>query len=191
MATTATMVAKARDADRTRAAILLAAQQAFSRRGFGATGVRDIAAEAGVNPALVNRYFGSKLGLFEAALSAALDVTRITNVPREGFGRSLARLFGGGEDGAVNPLPMLAFAAADRQAQAIALESVRERIAVPLAEWLGPPDAEARAAAMMAVASGFFTYRLLYPLPAFEGGMDPAARRWLEDNLQRLVDGKV
>lgn len=183
------MATRARDAGRTRAAILLAAQQAFSRQGFGATGVRDIAAAAGVNPALVSRYFGSKLGLFEAALSAALDVTRITNVPREGFGRALARMFAEGRDGAVNPLPMLAFAAADRQAQAIALNAVRDRIAVPLAQWLGPPDADARAAGMMAVASGFFTYRLLYPLPAFEGGMDQGARRWLEDSLQRLVDG--
>ena len=48
-----------RDATRTRAAILHAAQQAFSTKGYLDTGVREITAAAGVNPALVSRYFGS------------------------------------------------------------------------------------------------------------------------------------
>ena len=51
---------KPRDAGRTRAAILDAAQEAFSSRGYLATGVREVTAAAGVNPALVSRYFGSK-----------------------------------------------------------------------------------------------------------------------------------
>lgn len=181
------MVTRLRDADRTRAAILLAAQQAFSTQGFAEAGVRDIAMAAGVNPALVNRYFGSKLGLFEAALSAALDVARITTVPKAEFGAALVEAFTAVDNDAINPLPMMAFAAADRQAQAVALAAVRNRIAAPLAEWLGPPDADARAAAIMALTSGFFTYRLLYPLSPFEGRLEPAARRWLEDSLMRLV----
>lgn len=44
----------------TKSAILEAAQRLFSSRGYSETGVRDIAAEAGVNPALISRYFGSK-----------------------------------------------------------------------------------------------------------------------------------
>ena len=51
---------KPRDAGRTRAAILDAAQAAFSSRGYLATGVRDVTAAAGVNAALVNRYHAVK-----------------------------------------------------------------------------------------------------------------------------------
>ena len=56
-----TMELPARDADRTKAAILFAAQQIFAEKGFADAGVRDITALAGVNPSLVSRYFGGKL----------------------------------------------------------------------------------------------------------------------------------
>ncbi len=45
-------------------AILDAAVRQFAERGFTAIGIRDIAAEADVNPAIVIRHFGSKEGLF-------------------------------------------------------------------------------------------------------------------------------
>jgi AcrR family transcriptional regulator len=57
-----------RDADGTRQRLLQAARQHFARDGYAATTVRDIATEAGVNVALINRYFTSKEGLFEACL---------------------------------------------------------------------------------------------------------------------------
>src|ERR1700744_3072446 len=57
-----------RDADETRQRLLQAARQRFAQDGYAATTVRDIAMEAGVNVALINRYFTSKEGLFEAYL---------------------------------------------------------------------------------------------------------------------------
>jgi AcrR family transcriptional regulator len=57
-----------RDADSTRQRLLEAARLRFARDGFGSTTVRDIASDAGVNVALINRYFTSKVGLFEACL---------------------------------------------------------------------------------------------------------------------------
>src|SRR3546814_16849285 len=77
----------ARDADRTRQAILDAAQQVFAEKGFAVAGVRDITARAGVNPSLVSRYFGGKLKLFEAALDVALDARRMTDLPRQELDR--------------------------------------------------------------------------------------------------------
>lgn len=47
-------------ASETREAIAAAATRLFSERGLAAVTVRDIAAEAGVNHALVHRYFGTK-----------------------------------------------------------------------------------------------------------------------------------
>ncbi|MFG3023647.1 TetR/AcrR family transcriptional regulator [Streptomyces sp. NPDC048254] len=59
-----------RDATATRRALLLAARARFTRLGYDRTTLRDVAADAGVNLALVKRYFGSKEGLFKAALAS-------------------------------------------------------------------------------------------------------------------------
>src|SRR3546814_5818792 len=81
----------ARDADRTRQAILDAAQQVFAEKGFAEAGVRDITARAGVNPSLVSRYFGGKLKLFEAALDAALDARLMSSEEHTSELQSLMR----------------------------------------------------------------------------------------------------
>ncbi|WP_017571412.1 TetR/AcrR family transcriptional regulator [Nocardiopsis halotolerans] len=57
-----------RDRAATRAALLDAARLRFSRHGYDGTGVREIAADAGVDPALVFRYFGSKKELYARAV---------------------------------------------------------------------------------------------------------------------------
>ncbi len=51
--------------------MLTAARDLFTERGFEQTTVRDIAARAGVNQALLFRYFGSKDGLFEATMTGS------------------------------------------------------------------------------------------------------------------------
>lgn len=51
-----------------RARLIDAARQQFSLHGYSATTTRDIAAVAGVNPAMIRYYFGSKAGLFETVL---------------------------------------------------------------------------------------------------------------------------
>ncbi|MFC8964878.1 TetR/AcrR family transcriptional regulator [Streptomyces sp. NPDC057094] len=57
-----------RDASRTRADLLRAARRRFTLMGYERTTMRAIAADAHVNVALINRYFGSKDGLFAAVL---------------------------------------------------------------------------------------------------------------------------
>jgi AcrR family transcriptional regulator len=64
---------KSRDADHTRRLLLGAARQRFAQDGYSSTTVRDIATDAGVNVALINRYFVSKEGLFEACLTSAAE----------------------------------------------------------------------------------------------------------------------
>src|SRR6187551_264686 len=65
--------------DRTRSAILAAAERLYADRGFGDVTLRDIVAEANVNLAAVNYHFGSK-----DELIAELFVTRglVTNRER-------------------------------------------------------------------------------------------------------------
>ncbi|MFZ2502636.1 MAG: TetR family transcriptional regulator [Nocardioides sp.] len=59
--------------------ILAAARASFASRGFSGTTIRAVAAEAGVDAALVHHYFGAKDDLFVASLDIPLD-------PREVLG---------------------------------------------------------------------------------------------------------
>jgi AcrR family transcriptional regulator len=64
--------------DRKKEAILDAAERLFSQKGFDATSTRAIAAEAGVNMAMISYYFGSKEGLFKGLLERRLKGFRQT-----------------------------------------------------------------------------------------------------------------
>ena len=77
----------------TRAAILAAAREHFAAQGFRRTTIRAVAGDAGVDPALVHHYFGTKDDLFVAALELPID-------PRTVIGPALA----GGIDGAAERL---------------------------------------------------------------------------------------
>ncbi|WP_175609252.1 TetR/AcrR family transcriptional regulator [Streptacidiphilus griseoplanus] len=59
-----------RDSARSRERLLTAAGELFAERGFERTTTRDIAERAGVDAALIARYFGNKSGLYIAALRA-------------------------------------------------------------------------------------------------------------------------
>src|SRR3974390_1283980 len=81
-----------RDAEATRAAILAAAKKHCARSGYDGAFVRDIAADAGVDAALINRYFGGKQGLFAAALKDSIDGDRVATWNRKTFGRDIAEM---------------------------------------------------------------------------------------------------
>lgn len=57
----------------TRSEILDAARGLFAERGFAGASIRAIAATAGVDPALVHHYYGTKDDLFRAALAMPID----------------------------------------------------------------------------------------------------------------------
>ncbi|MEU4715966.1 TetR family transcriptional regulator [Micromonospora purpureochromogenes] len=81
----------------TRQAILAAARTTFAERGFDAASIRVIAAAAGVDPALVHHYFGSKEELFRATVEIPLDPAELLPVVLaggvDGVGERLVRTF--------------------------------------------------------------------------------------------------
>lgn len=81
----------------TREHILAAARNQFGQRGYDGTTIRGIAAEAGVNPALIHHFFGTKEQVFAAALSLPVDpavvLATITDGPREEVAQRILRLF--------------------------------------------------------------------------------------------------
>jgi AcrR family transcriptional regulator len=182
------MTIRRRDPDRTRAAILAAAQQAFSTRAYAAVGIRDITAAAGASVALVNRYFGSKERLFAEAIGALFDADMLMRAPRAGYGKALVASFVDAPVDRINPLRIMILAAADPEARATTERVLQDLIVAPLTKWFGGPDAEHRAARLLLLASGFFLYRLLYPLPAWTGSLDAGSRAWLEDAFQSVID---
>ena len=77
----------------TRRAILDAARATFAGRGYEQTTIRAVAAQAGVDASMGMRYFGSKAGLFTAAVTIDLQVPDLRSVPASRRGELLVRHF--------------------------------------------------------------------------------------------------
>ncbi|MES2755955.1 MAG: TetR family transcriptional regulator [Pseudomonadota bacterium] len=81
----------------TRDAILAAAKKSFATDGFAATTIRKIAKDAGVDPALVMQFYGSKDILFGASLAVSADalssMADAFEGPVEGMGVRVTRAF--------------------------------------------------------------------------------------------------
>ena len=95
----------------TRAAILEAARGQFAAAGFSGTTIRAVAAEAGVDAALVHHYFGTKDDLFVAALELPVD-PRVVLAPvveqgPDGAGERMLRVFLSVWDDPAHRLPLL------------------------------------------------------------------------------------
>src|SRR5690348_9027572 len=88
-----------RGTTQTRDAIALAAQAQFAELGYDRATFRGIARAAGVDPALVVHFFGSKEELFREVMKLPPAVgdalARLADGPRELIGRRLAELFVG------------------------------------------------------------------------------------------------
>lgn len=83
---------RATGAAATRAALLAAARELFAAQGFDRTTVRGIAERAGVNQALLFRYFGSKDALFAAALSEQAHALAAEAPPEDLLATTLRRI---------------------------------------------------------------------------------------------------
>jgi AcrR family transcriptional regulator len=183
-----------RDAGQTRERILIAARSEFSRLGFTAARVHDIARTAGVSPNLITRYFGGKDGLFVAAADVRLHVDRMFDGPRETLGRRMADTIVGrwtsirGDD----PLLLLLRASGERQEAASALTSFLDRESFePLRRQLlkygmSMQEADDRALAVDVFLVGVSMRRRV--LRDDTGSPDELAS-WLAHTIQRLIDG--
>ena len=91
--TYASAMVRIRDAGRTRDELLAAARRRFGSEGYERTTIRAIAADVGVDAALVSRYFGSKQELFAAIADFSLDLPDVTGVPPGELGSILIDRF--------------------------------------------------------------------------------------------------
>jgi len=188
------------DAAVTRQAILTAARELFAARGVDGVSVRDIAALAGVNHALVHRYFGTKSDMVAAILLAEAEAMNSLARPEAGPPESLealrAVLDHALTDGRTSLLLMLRAELDGLRPESLLGESTLRPVAV-LASWLqdngsGAPGAEPRALAMVlaAAALGLAAAQPLLAAGAGYGGEDPEeARRRCVDVLVGIAAG--
>lgn len=179
-----------RDADATRLAILLAAKRHFARSGYEGAFVRDIAADAGVDAALINRYFGGKQGLFAAALKDSINGDRVATWNRKTFGRDIAEMMAHSphdHEERAQAFQFLLRAVTSPTTQPMLNEAVQARFLGPIREWLGGDQAAVRARILASVFIGFLVERLVRDdrIPANEH--DAFIER-LAPILQALVD---
>lgn len=82
-----------RRSDATKLAILNAARERFAADGYERATIRAIAADAGIDPAMVMRYYGNKERLFAAAAEFDLRIPELATLPREQLGSHLVTHF--------------------------------------------------------------------------------------------------
>lgn len=178
---------KKRNPELTRAKILLAAQKLFSERGYAQTGLRDIARQANVSLALPARYFGSKAGIFRAALLDALDLDAVLRAKKSDFGRNLVKAILDPNTPITVPA-MISLSIGDAEATEIAREFASRNIVEPLAKWLGSPHGRARAYVIFMISTGFVIYNRHIIIDTSHPSRTKVGI-WLEHTAQDIVDG--
>jgi AcrR family transcriptional regulator len=144
----------------TRDAILAAARRRFATRGYDATSVRVIAAEAEVDPALVIHYFGTKEALFTAAVGLPPGFPAL--LASLGTRPSLARTYLSvvdSDDSRNAILALVRSAVSHDKAAAMLREFLTAQLLPVIARLTSHPDAQLRASLIAAQLIGIAMLR--------------------------------
>ena len=180
-----------RDAAATREAILEAATGRVAAQGYERAGVREIAADAGVTGALVNRYFGSKEGLFAEVIKRALDMTHLLSGSGANLADRLARVMVYGQEESGDrghaPLLLLLHSAAEPGALGLFRRDLNRNVLRVLAEQIGGEDAAIRAVMVMAQLTGFAIMHQVLRPKAFADARDKELAALLSRTLAACI----
>jgi AcrR family transcriptional regulator len=150
------LVIRKRDAAVTRAKLLQAATARFAAEAYDGVSLRAIATDAGVDVALVSRYFGNKEELFKAVLENCPPPDELFQGEAADFGERISRMLVDeplGSDKLDVFLVMLRSASHPVAAQAIR-ESGEARFFGPFARWLGGDKAAERVRLAASIIKG-------------------------------------
>jgi AcrR family transcriptional regulator len=160
------------DSQASREALLEAGRALFDEVGYEQATTREIGEHAGVDPALIARYFGSKEGLFLAALAEGPSGAK--QGPEDFEPKALlAFLLERWEQRGHGPVSRaLASPKLSDEVRALVRDVIGERLVAPLAEELadkGAPEPELRAEILVALTLGVALTRANGTLPALAG----------------------
>jgi AcrR family transcriptional regulator len=178
----------------TRDSILGAARATFAERGFEGATMREIAAAAGVDQALIHHYFGSKQQLFVAAMELPFDPDGVRATvlagPRDEIGERIVRFFLGLWEEPVRRqvlLGMVRSATTDPRAAEMVRRFVIEGGVLPLVREAGVTDSAMRATLVGShlIGLGFVRYILCVeplasaPIEAVVQAVGPVIGRYM------------
>lgn len=169
----------------TRAEVLTAARESFAEKGFRGTTIRAVAASAGVDPALVHHYFGTKDDLFVAALQIPVDpreiLAPVVAAGPDGAGERLLRTFlGVWDDPELQPgLLALARSVMTEDGARLLKEGFVPVVVLPVLGGLVPDRPEVRVPLVVSQVVGLIVARYVVALP-------PMAQMPAEDVVARI-----
>jgi AcrR family transcriptional regulator len=183
---------RVRNAAATRQAMLVAARQRFLDESYDNVGLREIAADVGVDVSLVNRYFGSKEGLFKEVLRSGKkkldgDLTA-AQLPAYLAGIIADQDCSEGDEHIERLLIILRSASSPRATE-IVREAMREDVLEPFARLLGGEDAEMRASLCMALLMGTTIQRTIMDVGPLCECEPEVFRRRLVRMFEAALDG--
>ena len=180
----------------TRGEIVAAAARCFARTGYDATSMRQVAADAGVDPALVRRFFGGKEELFTAVASALIDpgsaVTAVAHGPAGQAGERLLRYFLALLGDVQRPGPLLGLirsAVTSEHAAQVLRAFLARTILSGIAGALHADQGELRAALVASQLVGIALTRYAVQLGPLTAADDKELVGWLAPVLQYYLTG--
>ncbi|KUM99714.1 TetR family transcriptional regulator [Streptomyces yokosukanensis] len=179
---------QARRSATTRAAILDAARERFAADGYERATIRAIARDAHIDPSMVMRYFGSKEGLFAAAVTLDLRLPDLTRIPRDEVGRALVDHFLGLWEGNEDLTAVLRVGATN-EAGAERMQRIFREQLLPATRQVcpDPEQVPARAALCAAQLLGLALTRYVLRLPPARELTYQELLAWLGPTVQRYL----
>jgi len=178
-----------------REAILAAARAQFAQYGYDGATFRGIARAAEVDPALVRHYFGSKEGLFVAALEFPVDPAKVLpglfGQGVDGLGERLVRFFLEVWDGPEGQpfLALLRSVAASTEAAEMLRQFVTREVVARLAAVIGGEDAPLRASLVGSHLVGVVMMRHVIHLEPVASADHDELVRAIGPSIQRYLSG--
>jgi AcrR family transcriptional regulator len=178
----------------TREAILAAARSLFAERGFENASMRAIAAEAGVDAALITHFFGSKANLLAESIDWPFDPDReLPRILKDGSDRAGEGLVGlfvrtWDREGTRNPvITLLRAATHEPSAASLLADFMRTRLFGPLLAELGSDQPDIRANLVAAQLGGLGLARYILRFEPLASAQSRDVIRWIAPTVQRYL----
>jgi AcrR family transcriptional regulator len=177
----------------TREKILAAARSNFSDAGYDGTTIRDIAAVAGVDPALISHYFGSKEGVFFEEVEFPIDpaefIPRLIAPGIDGLGERLVLFFIDTWDSPTGG-PLLALirsVVGNERAAELMRGFVSREVLGRLAEAIKLDRPQLRASLVASQLVGLAMLRYVIKVEAIAKASSQDLARWVGPSVQRYL----
>ena len=175
----------------TRATIEAAAKEAFAANGFDRTSLRDVAARAGIDAAMIIRYFGGKDALFARVATPDLRLPDLRDIDSAKIGETLVRHFlEQWEDGSGGLAVLLRSATSNEEAAQRLLDVFRGQVFPAIARAGGDRPRE-RAGLIASQILGLAFTRYLLKIPPMATMPRETLVRAIGATVQRYAMGKL